>query len=628
MYNSLQIASIFEDALKIEGKGNKYLEEIFTRVFSDEVEHGRDRGFSLPKVKWIHWKSNPLNFSIFLFCKHRKNIAKFFNDMVSHWLIPEKHLDIIWSFSTRFSIPNIFNEFFTICEIVVSLENAYDEGLVLHNLPFLEKEILLGASSSYHAMKIIEMKGISIHAKVAFVQERIAAFFARFPKIFDDDVYQEMQHFFSLSKESFKAAHDSIQLFRMIITLYYFRKMLEGKILAQPTKRHTIIKIKKILIYTPFGFKEVLSVFISLNFLKKHELFEESHFFSAFSFFIPKARILPNSFLVFENKEEYFQTVYVELEKENGEKFSNEELKCLQDSLSEEVQSRIEQLVPPIFMPRNEEEVMRNILTLSAQLKYLRDLPQMIVTFDKQTDTELSFTIVLMRIRMPNSSSLEEFFQSGPFAQCISIDRIKIVGKIRRKYPKEASVLRIRFAIKKFLREDGSVDLFRARLYLVREIQKIFGEVRDFNGGMISKQNENFLLLKNLMGDMGGKYSLLMQNFFHAIFPAAFSTTLDAKLLKILFCMLIASKETKESVRFSSKKADDFLFVMMKFQDPKQKLQILHQIKMLKLSSNELLSVQMQMFNMQYMGCIYLNTDQNKQRDFLETLSTSLVCNV
>ena len=103
-------------------------------------------------------------------------------------------------------------------------------------------------------------------------------------------------------------------------------------------------------------------------------------------------------------------------------------------------------------MPRNEEEVMRNILVLSQQLRFLRDIPQMIISFEEQTDTELSFTVILVRLLHPDSRPIEELFR-------FSIDRVKVVGQLRRKIPKEAVVMRARIMSEQFMREDYSVDL-------------------------------------------------------------------------------------------------------------------------------------------------------------------------
>ena len=83
------------------------------------------------------------------------------------------------------------------------------------------------------------------------------------------------------------------------------------------------------------------------------------------------------------------------------------------------------------------------------------------------------------------------------------IDRVKVVGKLRRKVPKEVAVVRVRLPSEKFLREDYSVDLFKARQHLVKEMEQILGEVRDYNGGMIAKQSENFARLKKLLQEIG-----------------------------------------------------------------------------------------------------------------------------
>ena len=39
--------------------------------------------------------------------------------------------------------------------------------------------------------------------------------------------------------------------------------------------------------------------------------------------------------------------------------------------LPDQIKEHIEQLTHPIFMPRNEEEVLRNIMALSRQLRYV-----------------------------------------------------------------------------------------------------------------------------------------------------------------------------------------------------------------------------------------------------------------
>lgn len=542
--------------------------------------------------------------------------------MLTRWLIPGKPVDALCFFSTDI-------EEFTVSEVCLALESVQDLTMAKRNLTFLEGEILMGVKSSFHAGKILEMKGLSLDEKTAIIQENIAHLIRRFPKEFDYDLFGEMQHFLITTKETFKAMRQPPDLYRLIYTLYAFRKILEKRVAKRPSKRHLRLKMKKTHLHTPFGQKEVLSLFVGMNFLKEHELFEERHFISALSHFIPGIKSIQSSYYAHGGESEEIHTFYLEIEKEDGAPFSPEELTLLERGLPKEIGSRIEQLVPPIFMPRNEEEVMRNILTLSSQLGSIKDLPQMVISFDEQTDTELSFTVVLVRILLSESLPIRELFDNSDLAQNLSIDRIKSVGQIQRKYAKEATVLRFHLPTEAFLRADYSVDLYKARLHLVNEIESAVGDVRDYNGGMIAKQSENFHLLKQELGSLALTHSLLLQNFFHSIFPVHLSTTLDPKLLHILFAMLLEAIENpKETVALKSKKANDHLFVMTKFQDFSWKQKIFSKIETLKLPSNELLTIQMQIFDAVYLGFLYLNPNKEKQMALLETIPEALACTI
>ncbi len=569
-----------------------------------------------PKLTWSQSPEDPLRLRVSLVCLYRKGAAKFFYDMVARWLIPGKQLEVSLHFATYY-------KGYTVSEIVLLLENAKDIAWAKHNAPFLEKEILMGVHSIYHAKKILELRGLSLDEKTVLVQEKIAAMVRRFPRAFDYDIFGEMQHLFLTSKEDFKAIRGPSEIGRIVFTLYLFRINLEKKMAKNPSKRHVCLRLKKTLLHTPFGLKEVLSIFVGLNFLKEHELFEERHFLSAVSQFIPGIQSIPGSFFALED--EKHQRFYLDVEKPTQRPFSSCEIKELEKGLKVKIRARVEQLVPPVFMPRNEEEVMRGILTLSHQLKYLRDLPQMMISFDEQTDTELCFTVILVRILHPDSLPIKELLGSGKLSDSISIDRIKVVGMLRRKHPKEATVMRIRLPSATFLRENFSVDLLQARLELVKEMKSAFGEVRDYNGGMIAKQSENFKALKKELRKDAEKHALLLQNFFHAIFPVALSTTLDPKLLKILFQMLVdMMQSSKETVLLKSKQASDYLFVMTKFGELSIKQKVWSRIESLQIPSNELLTIQMQVFDSFYLGFLYLNPARDKQKTFLETIPESL----
>lgn len=578
---------------------------------------GKESSEVLPKILWEQDMSKPLEVNISLVCVNRENIFKFFYEMVSRWLVPEAQLEIKMNFSSLFAQKE---KIFAVSEVTIAFKTLEKVARAKHNLPFLEKEILLGVQSLYQARKILEMKGMNLDDKVAWIQSKIAQLVSRFPKHFDYDIFLQMQHFIVVSKPEYKAVRSPSEMLRIIYTLYRFRRQIQQKVLAFSSRRHLQIKLRKTLLHTPFGKKEVLSVFLGLNFLREHELFEERHLLSAISQQISGVRSIPNSYYSVETEEEDIHTFYLEVEKEEQSPFTAKEMGALQKELPKEIGNRIEQLVPPVFMPRNEEEVMRNILTLSNQLKYLRDIPQMMISFDEQTDAEICFTVILVRILHENSLTIREHLESSSLAQKLSIDRIKVVGLLRRKYPKEAAILRVRLLSEDFIREDFSLDLIKARLALVEELTSTIGEVRDYNGGMIAKQIENYTFLEQELGPKAQKYTLLLQNFFHSIFPASLSSTTDPKILKLLFEMLLSAIDNHEHVSLESKSADDRLFVLIKFHDISLKQKVYNHIERLKLPSNELLSVQVQVLDSFYLGFVYLNPTKEKQKFFLEAI--------
>ena len=587
----------------------------------------QERGAILDDLPVFHWERRENRFILTLIARHLPHVARFFYDMLSRWVLPGHQIEIPTFCSTLFSLSHQPRQRFAFHQLHLSCRTMREAEVVGRNFALLEREIILGASSFHHASKILEMKGLSLDDKTALIQERIAHIVQRFGGQFDYDIFAEMQHFFASSKESFKSVRETLHICALIYTLHFFRKKLEFFLADSPKRRHVLLKLKRNVLQTPFGMKEVLSIYLGINFLKEHEVFEERHLLSALSHFIPEIKSIPESFYLHDMKEEGLGLLYLEIEKDRGASFSKAEIERISKLLPDEIHSRIEQLVPPIFMPRNEEDVMRNILTLSKQLRYARDLPQMIITFDEQTDVELVFTVIIVRLAHPDLLPIKELFQKSVLAGSFSFDRIKQVGMLRRKTPKEASVLRVRLSVDSFYREDYSVDLSAARCALATAVQEVLGEVRDFNGGMIAKQSENFAELKKLLGNRAINHSLLLQNFFHAIYPAALSATLKADHLKTFFLMLLDAIETpRESIMLQSKKSSGHLFLMIKFHDLGWKQKIFHQIDDLSIPSNQLVSVQLQIFDAFYLGFLYLSGDEGKQQAFLEAIPEALVC--
>ncbi len=596
-------------------------ESVSTHLYSQSIRHLLRRILDdqeeslqniVPMVRWIETQDETAPLSILLLCHTRPNAARFFYEMLSRWLIPGKRLDFGLFFSADFQLEDSKDPY-TVAEVTMTCVNSKERAAILQNLPILAMEIRLGVVSAFHARRILEIKGLSADEKTSAIQESIASLVHKRPQHFDYDIFSEMQHFLVTCRNEFKAVRECQQMSRIIYLFYLFRKALHAQMESLPGKRHLSLRLAKTRLHLPFGIKEVLSLFVGINFLKNNEVFEESHLIAALRQYIPNVLPVEDSFFASESREDTVHLVYLEVEKEDGAPFTLEEQEQLRRGLPEDLKGSVEQLMRPVFMPRNEEEVMRNILVLAKQLKYMRDIPQMIVSFDEQIDADLSFTVVFVRLLLDETPSLAEILQRAN-AFKFSVERIKKMGMVRNKYPKEATVFRVRLPIADFLRQDQSVDLYKARQKLIEELQGIFGEVRDYNGGMIAKQIESFATLNQLLGGLALRHEFLLENFFHSIFPVEKRSLLSPLLLKDFFLFLLEMLEEKISVKIRSEK--EYVFALFNFSEEIEE----EPVNKLNLNPAELISLHLKAFDVYFLGYIYFCDDLDRQKIFKDTI--------
>ena len=554
-----QVVTVFDEGIDHPGAAlyTSALRNSLRRIFPDPFffdgldEERKEEACAsferaLPLLKWSLCGEK---LSLFFLGKHRFNISKIFYDMINQWLMPGQRIDISFFFSTDFKLVNLSCQLYTLAEMVVQLNRDVDIELLRHNLRVIETEIRLGMVSFYHTNRILEAHGMRSSEKHAHIQEKIVDLIQKKPEEIDYDIFGEMQHFFVMSKEEFKSARDTHYLSRLISLFYIFRKVIWHLSEKEKDKRHIRLKIHPVSLHLPWGVKRVLGICVGLNFLKADELFEERHLVKALQHAISHVKPVQDSFFVNEGGEEGIHTLYLEIEKEDGLEFSKEEVSRLRLSFPEQLKGCIEVALKPLFMPRNEEEVMRHIVTLAGELRFVKDLPQLILSFDEQKEAELCFTVILARILFPDTPSIEEKFEEQETILTFAPDRVKRLGMLRKKYPKEATVFRVGIPLEGYAREDGSLDLFKARQAVVCELQKVVGEMRDYNGGMISKQVE---LLKSLKSSLDPKDELLVENLFHALFPIEMRSILSFGPIQILFLLwkeLMESPEEEKIVR-------------------------------------------------------------------------------
>lgn len=583
----------------------------------------------LPLIHHSPCEKTPGKMPFYFLGKTRSSSFKFFFEMISHWIVVGKRLNVVLISATDFLMPEISNECFTLCEIVIMVADDEELQQIQTNFPIIEAEIRLGLDSSYYARRILEVKGLSSDAKIASIHEHIAYLARRLPKAFSPDILAEMQHVLVMCREEFKSSRTYRHLSRIISIQYLFRKLLRLAIKEKPDKRHLFLKVFKSQIHLPKTKKNVLCILVGLNFLRDKELIGKKHVLKVIQSHIPEAHLVENSFFVDIRGMENIGTLYLEVDKNDSTEFSADEILLLRSSLPKDISEHIEHMMHPVFMPCNEEEVMRNILNLSNEIRYLRDLPQVIITFDQQTHTHLTFTVTMVRLILPqNCLSIKDILKKGcnPSIEYLH-DRSKPVGTLRKKYTKEASVFKAKLPKDPFLRRDHSIDLYKARHTLVIDLFSMIGEFRDFNGGMLTKQNELLNAIKELLEGDEIKYNeLLLENFFYSLMPVSMRTVLEPEALKTLFLMLLNAIDHGfyGDSCYRIRQDLDFIFILIKIENSSQKDDIHRALQKFNLHSTELAHFAIKAHQIPYEGYIYRCDEPQKQQQFLQAVQTAM----
>lgn len=579
----------------------------------------------LVSVKWCN--ELPGDISFYALSRYRSNSFKFFFDMLGNCLLPGKGLTLVLLYAADFRMPDISDHILTISEVIIRVEKSHDLEIIKRNFSTIESELKLGIPSKQYARRILEIKGLLNDEKTVIIQEYLVALTNRWPLSFDHDLLTEMQHVLVMCNEAFKSIRESRHLSRIICLQYYFRKALEEAVKRAPQKRALSLKLFKAKIKTDNGSKVVLGVFVGMNFFQDKEVFDQTHLLKAIQNYIPEAQAVTDSLFTNRRNADHIFTLYLEIEKNNGLEFTQAEIGLLKQELSNDLKDRIEHLMHPIFMPRNEEEIMRNILSLSSEIKYLRDIPQVFISFDEQTYGSLFFTVILVRVLKPDSRSIQEMFKQGNSFLEYSNDRCQYAGTLRKKYKKEATVFRLKLSKDRFLRADHSINLNKARQAVTAELFRVLGEIRDFNGGMISKQNEVLCELRSLLQDV--KYNdLLLENFFYSLTPVIMRNVLDPIILHTLFLMLLESVDQLGSVAEESilqmKIQGEFVFLMIKTEDRSIREDVNRALGKLQIHSSQLANSYVSLYDVIYKGYIYRSDDANSQQVFYQTVQNAV----
>ncbi len=585
----------------------------------------------LPLIASDKPQSTPDAMSLYFLCSPTQEVKadKVLLEILRKWLIPEKEVHILGFHNMYFYMEGFNSRLFFVAEVQVLVEEGRDLAKIQENLPLLSNELSLSLTSARYLEHVLDTKALSLDQKSSQIQQYLRKLTERTTGPFDIGIYKEMSTFFALSDPDFRKFRQPKHLTRIVVSHYLMRKNLFHHLSVSPEKRHLEFRFVRSKLYFPFGSKSVLGVSIAVALLNRYEAFDEQHIIAAIQKFIPESLIVKGSYYTYRAYHDPIKYVYLELEKKDGSRYSQNEIKFLKTELKEELKKRIEQLIPSVFMIRNEEEVMRNILLLSQELKYLSDIPQVMINFEKQVGEELYFTVIAIRVLKKHDIPLKKLFTKESQGFRFLSDRLQNVGYVRKKNPKEANVFHI--CIPKdhsILRTNSSVNFYLARQKVMSILTDALGEVRDYNGGMILKQGELLSQLKHAFSGSAQKNLELLENFFFALSPIEAQATSSLDSLKTLFKLFLETLPEelprRESYIKRVTKKKDTVFAVLRLKDRSFEKFLSEELNKLENFSKALIRAQVSYQGTLLSGFIYETTNSTQKKHFQQCIDVAL----
>lgn len=373
---------------------------------------------------------------------------------------------------------------------------------------------------------------ISFHPTFFVVHERIQKALKAFPSTIDSSILNDLYLFYLLTTQEYLNHRTASHLFRLILSIHFMQKKLLRAEISSSNRRDLKIRWIPTQLIFPFTSKPVLGCLVGFNILNRYELFDEENILLALQKHLPELRLVRESKYCHNSKFRSLRVFYLEIEKDGDSiPLSSSEENLLKRKFEEKLKNSIQTLSPSIFIKLNEEEAYKQILVLSQQIQSFHDLPQAYITFDRQTGTEIIFRVSLVFI-----SPFHRFSLKDQFFDCTFIPERFIPVKFLDSHSVVGHIFLLSFPrTLDFLRTDGSLDFYSARKKIVNLLFRTLGEFRDYNGGILIKQQD-------LLDSFKGEFSELtkvdperVEHFFYAIMPLEKQVLLPLNVLSSMF---------------------------------------------------------------------------------------------
>jgi len=407
---------------------------------------------------------------------------------------------------------------------------------------------------------------VQFHSSFLDTYKYLKKWLTRFSEFSDESIFNDLVLFYSLAKRKHLDHRNPIHLARLILSIYYTRRKLLSASALHSSTRHSVIRWLPTDLVFPFSSKPVMGCLIGFNVMDRCELFDEENILISLQKHFPEFQFVKESYYNHTSQDEGIRICYFEVEKKDGIPFSLQERKLIVHNFKEKMKNSIQRLIPSMFMKLNQEEVYKNILILSQEISSINDLPQVSITLDQHTGKEIAFHITMVQIAPFHRFSFKERI----LGCSIVLDRVIPVRHLDG-HQVEASLFKLMLPYEPSLvRSDGSLDFYAARQQVSQHLLGAIGEFRDYNGGLIIKQQELLFSFKQNLSNEMSRDPELIEIFFHALVPLEKQALLDPMVLSELFTYFVnhRKEKTTNGLSFKIHSDEQKTFLLVRSNDP------------------------------------------------------------
>lgn len=421
----------------------------------------------------------------------------------------------------------------------------------------------LGIGSSY-----------SIEKKIETLKHTLTRLCICFNKVETFEVHKELERLLFTLDTDFLEQRSAFQLAKLLYCIAFLHQRFFRSAMFTSLDKIPNFRIFRSELSFTFGTKKVISILGHAYLKDCYEIFHEEHLMLMIQKIFPETEIVKNSLYFFQHPKTNLKTLYFEMYLKSGACFTSTQFLRLKKFLKDEAKHCIESTTPKLFILRNEEEILKNLAILKNQIQEIDDLPQIMISFERQSVKTATFNILCARPLNPSQSSLEHILRLLNQEKQLKsyLDR-----KETFRFSKNGSSIEIcvfRLELNKdlsILTKDFSLNVYKARERICTFLKNIFGTFRDYNGGILEKQKENLLEFKTCFDLEHFQDIDLVETFFYSLTPFEAQAFLSKEVLFDLFTLLLKARQMSLSKAsdffFEIKEKENFTFFMIRVAD-------------------------------------------------------------